>query len=174
MTAVRTLISLMCDPSFDVRSYDLGGAYLGTKLERDVYVKLPPEAGKDAGRIIRLMKAAYGLKSSGRDFVKSLSKKILEFKHGNTGFRKTFMDQCIYVFEGAEDATPFDYTSDIRGVGKAETSKSGESAKPEPVRRKQKMILLHYVDDIIHSLQQRPGFTRQVPRASTGSLEDHG
>ena len=95
------------------------------------------------------MKAAYGLKSSGRDFVQSLSKKILEFRHGNTGFRKTFMDQCIYVFEGEEDATPFDYASDIRGVGKAETSKSGESAKPEPVRRKQKMILLHYVDDII-------------------------
>ena len=86
----------MCDPSFDVRSYDLGGAYLATKLERDV--KLPPEAGKDGGRIIRLMNAAYGLKSSGRDFVQSLSKKILEFKHGNRGFRKTFMDQCIYVF----------------------------------------------------------------------------
>ena len=149
MTAVRTVISLMCDPSFDVRSYDLGGAYLGTKLERGVYVKLPPEAGKDAGRIIRLMKAAYGLKSSGRDFVQSLSKKILEFKHGNSGFRKTFMDQCIYVFEGEEEATPFDYTSDIRGVGEAKTSKSGENAKTEPVRRKQKMILLHYVDDII-------------------------
>jgi hypothetical protein len=108
MTAVRTLISLMCDPSFDVRSYDLGGAYLGTKLERDVYVKLPPDVGKDAARIIRLMKAAHWLKSQGRDFVTSVSKKILEFKHGNTGFRKTFMDQCIYVFEGEEDATPFE------------------------------------------------------------------
>ena len=149
MTAVRTVISLMCDPSFDVRSYDLGGAYLGTKLDRDVYVKLPPEAGKDAGKIIRLMKAAYGLKSSGRDFIKSLSKKILEFKHGNASFRKTYMDQCIYVFEGEEEAEPFDYTSDIRGVGKADASKSGESTKQEPVRRKQKMILLHYVDDII-------------------------
>ena len=103
---------------------------MGTKLERDVYVRLPPEAGKDAGRIIRLMKAVYGLKSSGRDFIKGLSKKILEFKHGNASFRKTYMDQCIYVFEGQEDATPFEYTKDIRGAEMPDVRIRGSTQNP--------------------------------------------
>ena len=47
MTAMRTLIALMCRKGFDVRSYDLSGAFLGTDLAREVYVKLP--AGKYAG-----------------------------------------------------------------------------------------------------------------------------
>ena len=53
------------------------------------------------------------------------------------------MDQGIYVFEGEEEADPLDYTSDIVGVGKADASKSGQSTNQEPVRWKQKMILLH-------------------------------
>jgi hypothetical protein len=36
-----------------VRSYGLSGAFLGTDLAREVYVKLPEEAGKYAGKIVR-------------------------------------------------------------------------------------------------------------------------
>jgi hypothetical protein len=51
LSAIRTLISLMCDPKWMVDSYDLSGAFLGTKLEdREVYMRLPPEAGKYANR----------------------------------------------------------------------------------------------------------------------------
>jgi hypothetical protein len=46
MTAMRTLIALMCRKEFDVRRYDLSGAFLGTDLAREVYVKLPEEEGK--------------------------------------------------------------------------------------------------------------------------------
>ena len=60
MTAVRTIISLMCDPKYDVRSYDLSGAFLATPLDRAVYVKLPEDAGEDAGKILRLIKACTG------------------------------------------------------------------------------------------------------------------
>jgi len=47
MTAVRTLVALCCDPKFDLRSYDLSGAYLGTPLTRPVFIILPPDAGED-------------------------------------------------------------------------------------------------------------------------------
>ena len=65
MTAMRTLIALMCRKGFDVRSYDLSGAFLGTDLAREVYVKLPEEAGKYAGKIVRCVKALYGLSLPG-------------------------------------------------------------------------------------------------------------
>jgi len=49
LSAIRTLISLMCDPKWMVDSYDLSGAFLGTKLEdQEVYMRLLPEAGKYA------------------------------------------------------------------------------------------------------------------------------
>jgi hypothetical protein len=51
MTAMRTLIALMCRKGFDVRSNDLSGAFLGTVLAREVYVKLPEDAGKYTGKV---------------------------------------------------------------------------------------------------------------------------
>ena len=38
MTAVRAVISLVYDLTFDGRNYDRWGAYLGTKVHRPVYV----------------------------------------------------------------------------------------------------------------------------------------
>ena len=101
-TAVRLLISLMCNPDFDVRSYDLSGAFLGTELkDRSVYVKLPKDAGSSANRIIRLVKSAYGLKASSKEFVKQLSDKIMDFRSKDGGqFRHLSTDHCIYVYEG--------------------------------------------------------------------------
>ena len=99
MTAMRTLIALMCREGFDVRSYDLSGAFLGTDLAREVYVKLPEEAGRYAGKIVRCVKALYGLITSSRDFVHSLSERILSFEYNGAKFRKLDTDHCIYVFQ---------------------------------------------------------------------------
>ena len=101
-TAVRLLISLMCNPDFDVRSYDLSGAFLGTELkDRSVYVKLPKDAGSSSNQIIRLVKSAYGLKASSKEFVKQLSDKIMDFRSKDGGqFRRLSTDHCIYVYEG--------------------------------------------------------------------------
>ena len=104
-TAVRLLISLMCNPEFDVRSYDLSGAFLGTELtDRSVFVKLPKDAGSSSNQIIRLVKSAYGLKASSKEFVKQLSDKIMDFRGKDGGqFRRLSTDHCIYVYEGQNE-----------------------------------------------------------------------
>ncbi len=80
LSAIRTLISLMCDPKWMVDSYDLSRAFLGTKLEdREVYMRLPPEAGKYANKVLRLEKSIYGLKSAGKVFMKQLGDEVLKF-----------------------------------------------------------------------------------------------
>jgi hypothetical protein len=95
--AIRLIISLMCDPAYDVRSYDLSGAFLGTDLkDRSVYVRLPADAGSDdAGKIIRLMKACYGLKSSSSEFVKQLSREILNFDVDQIGLKWRLMGEAL-------------------------------------------------------------------------------
>jgi hypothetical protein len=118
-TDIRVLISLMCDPKYDVGSYDLTGAFLSTDLKtRAVYCQFPSDAGEDedANKIVRLVKEVYGLKSSGISFIKQLRETISSFEYRGRRFQNLKVDQCIYVFED-EDGS--------------------------------KMILAHYVDDII-------------------------
>ena len=73
--AIRTLISAMCHPKYNVGSYDLTGFFLGAPMEdRAVYVRLPKDATGHAGKILRLLKCAYGLRSASKDSVALLGK----------------------------------------------------------------------------------------------------
>lgn len=44
------------------------------------------------------MKALYGLITSSRDFVNSLSERILSFEDNGGKFKKMDTDHCIYIF----------------------------------------------------------------------------
>ena len=68
-----------------------------------------------------MVAAEYGLKSSGRNFVRALSKKILEFEHDGARFRKLYMDHCIYIFIGknGEEVVLCHYVDDIICATKA-------------------------------------------------------
>jgi hypothetical protein len=63
----------MCDPKYDVGTYDLAGAFSSSDLKgRSLYCQFPSDAGEDANKIVRLVKEVYGLKSSGILFIKQL------------------------------------------------------------------------------------------------------
>ena len=80
-TAIRTMISVLCNPKFYTSSFDLSGAFLGSKLEdHAVYVRFPPDAGEYANRVVRLTKAVYGIKNSGSTFMTQLGEEILKFE----------------------------------------------------------------------------------------------
>ena len=122
-SAIRSMIAIVCNPKYVTESFDLSGAFLGTKLEdQAVYVRLPPDAGEYGGRVLRLLRAVYGLKSSGASFMKQLGDEILKFEErvttvvpdevsgrkGESGktrtrveyckFQRTLTDQCVYVY----------------------------------------------------------------------------
>ena len=93
-------MSLMCRDDFTVNAYDLSGAYLAADLDRPVFMKLPPECGDKAGKIVALEKAIYGLKTSSRDYVEAFSQKVREFDVDGCRFEKLYCDGCIYRFKG--------------------------------------------------------------------------
>ena len=79
--AIRSMVAVLCDPKYAVDSYDLSGAFLGTTLEdQALYVRLPHDAGDYAHRVIRLTKAVYGVKNSGKLFMKQLGEAIMAFE----------------------------------------------------------------------------------------------
>ena len=132
--AIRSMVAVLCDPKYAVDSYDLSGAFLGTTLEdQALYVRLPHDAGDYAHRVIRLTKAVYGVKNSGKLFMKQLGEAIMAFEErvdvqtagveGHKGrsvdvsrFERMKTDQCMYSY--------------IDGLGRH-------------------MVFLSYVDDII-------------------------
>ena len=83
-----------------VNAYDLSGAFLAADLDREVYMKLPAECGEMAGKIVKLVKAIYGLKTSSRDYTQAFCKKVLEFEHDGCKFKQLYMDACIFRFVG--------------------------------------------------------------------------
>ena len=107
--AIRLMIALVANLKFVTESYDLSGAFLGTKLEdQEVYVELPKDAGRDAGKVLLLSRAVYGTKASGRRFIDALAEKILSFKSSTKGiFRRLLMDMCIYVYQDEKGNTMY-------------------------------------------------------------------
>ena len=122
-TAIRTMISVLCNPKFYTSSFDLSGAFLGSTLDdHAVYVRFPPDAGEYANRVVRLTKAVYGIKNSGSSFMAQLGEEILKFEErvdspkrsstcdasttqsGGAGqveyarFQRMLSDQCIYTY----------------------------------------------------------------------------
>ena len=114
-TAIRTLIATMCNPKWHVDSYDLSGAYLGTKLEdQAVYMRLPSGAGEYSNKVLRLTRNIYGLKGASKAFMNQLGQEIEKFaerveatdpKNPNGPKRVTFgrferliTDQCMYRY----------------------------------------------------------------------------
>ena len=163
-TAIRVVIALVANPKFITESYDLSGAFLGTDLrDSAVYIQLPPDAGKHAGKVLLLKRAVYGTKASGRRFIDALAERILSFEYvkkpdgagkgksqargGNESeqtrgrFRRLRMDLCIFVYEDSDGNV---------------------------------MYLVHYVDDIIlasTSVRIRDAFIVHLNEAWNVTLE---
>ena len=114
-TAIRTLIATMCNPKCHVDSYDLSGAYLGTRLDdQAVYMRLQQGAGEYSNKILRLTRSIYGLRGASKAFMKQLGSEIevlsekVECKdaHGKikvqyASFERLVTDQCMYRYKDA-------------------------------------------------------------------------
>ncbi len=92
-TVIRVLISLMCDPKYDVGSYDLPGDFLSTDLKgSSLDCQFPCDAGEDANKIMRLVKEVYHLQFSGISFIKHLRETILNFEYRGRRFQNLKID----------------------------------------------------------------------------------
>jgi hypothetical protein len=71
----------------------------GHDLAREVYVKLPEEASKYAGKIVRCVKALSGLTDHFfPGFRESLSERIFSFRENGGRYKKMDTDQFIYIY----------------------------------------------------------------------------
>ena len=56
------LSAIACELYLDVCHFDVEQAFLQSKLDGDVFLRLPRGCGRLSGKIVRLNKSLYGLK----------------------------------------------------------------------------------------------------------------
>ena len=147
-TAIRTMISMTCGAEYDTKSFDLSGAFLRSDLlDRCVYIKLPDDCGKDAGRYLRLTKSVYGLRTSNSDFNKQFVKTILGFEKVS----KTKTDTIEVERKGADGKTVL-VNKEVPRVYRFKQLKMDQCIFAYEDDDGNKMILGHYIDDLIISV----------------------
>ena len=115
----RTLLSIAVQLGLTIFQCDISQAYLHSPVDVPLYMKVTPELRKQLRAIgedikdnecIRLRRALYGAKQSGRRFFLLLQKILLE-----CDFRQSVRDECIFVKQAPDGSTIYAaaYVDDI-------------------------------------------------------------
>ena len=70
---VRIALTMAALNDLEVKASDIQNAYLTAPCEEKIYTKLGPEFGPDEGKLAVIVRALYGLKSSGGSFSRHLA-----------------------------------------------------------------------------------------------------
>ncbi|EJK65517.1 hypothetical protein THAOC_13609, partial [Thalassiosira oceanica] len=102
--SVRTIFTIASLNDLKVLSCDIGNAYLNAPCKERIWFVAGPECGKHKGKVCKLKRALYGLKSSGASWREMFSNFIQE----KLNFKPTTMDPDVYI----RRATRADRTGD--------------------------------------------------------------
>ena len=76
-STMRILMSVAVSKGWTVKGTDIKSAFLqGKKIKRNVYIKLPCEAKRPAGKLWKLKKTLYGLNDAARKFYDSIREEL--------------------------------------------------------------------------------------------------
>ncbi|CAB1115195.1 unnamed protein product [Ectocarpus sp. CCAP 1310/34] len=91
--SIRLLVALACKYNLELLHLDIEQAFVQTKLDHAVFMKLPPGCGTMSGKVVRLNKSLYGLKQASRTFYMRL---VSDLKR--IGFEQSLSDPCVLRF----------------------------------------------------------------------------
>ena len=113
-SCVLLLSAIACKPDLDVCHFDVERAFVQSKLDEDVFLRLPKECGSPSGTIVRLNKSLYGLKQAARSWHAHLTSCLKAL-----GFQRCLADACVFrlVEEGCVAIIAVVHVDDIFAVG---------------------------------------------------------
>jgi hypothetical protein len=95
--SVRIALTVAALNDLDILVCDIEGAYLTAKCREKVYVEAGPEFGSEAGKIMIVKMALYGLKSSGAAFRSKLAGVLHDMN-----YRPSFADPDVWLRAGTK------------------------------------------------------------------------
>ena len=111
---MRLLSAIACELDLDVCHFDVEQAFVQSKLDEDVFLRLPRGCGRLSGKVVRLNKSLYGLKQASRSWHAHLTTCL-----NTLGFQQCLADACVFrlVEEGRIAIIAVVHVDDIFAVG---------------------------------------------------------
>lgn len=100
-SSLRSFLVIAARLGLDVHQFDISAAFLHAKFEEKykIFMHPPPGLNVPPGHILRLNRALYGGKQSGRLFNTLFSKYLIE----RLGFRQSILDPCVFILQKGKD-----------------------------------------------------------------------
>lgn len=93
--AFRFFLSITSSKGWVIRTTDIKSAFLqGMKLEREVFIKPPKEAGVSPHKVWKLKRCLYGLNDGARQFYLSVRKCLLDL-----GCQQSLLDPAVFYYK---------------------------------------------------------------------------
>ncbi|KAK6586058.1 hypothetical protein PZA11_001115 [Diplocarpon coronariae] len=90
--SLRFIILIALTRGWDMRQVDFDAAYLNSELSHVIYARAPLGVPTDGASVIRIKRALYGLKQSGREWYGMLSRWLKE-----QDFIQATFDPCVFT-----------------------------------------------------------------------------
>ena len=122
-SSIRMIATSALQRDWPLNHWDIEQAFIQSRIDREIFVKLPDGCGPMSGKVMRLNKALYGLRQSPRVFNQLLMQKLLDF-----GLERCAVDPCIFrlMSPGLKEVSLIVgiYVDDLIVTGKADVCKS--------------------------------------------------
>ena len=96
--SLRTGLALAAVNRWDLRQFDVKGAYLNGYLEEEIYMRQPPGFEDGTERVCLLRRSLYGLKQAGHVWNKEFDRAMTDLR-----FTRLKSDSCCYLRRNGED-----------------------------------------------------------------------
>ena len=113
LNTVRVLLSIAANLDWQLQQLDIKNAFLNRDLEEEVYIDLPPSFDKERkeGKVCKLKKSLYGLKTVASTWFERFTKAILQqgYKQAQTDHTLFFRQKdgkIIILIVYVDDITP--------------------------------------------------------------------
>lgn len=93
----RTLLALSAQLNWEIRQFDVTGAFLNGDLEETILMEPPQGLTVPRNTVCQLVKTLYGLKQSSREWNKKLTGVLQEFE-----MKKSTQDPCLFYKKSRE------------------------------------------------------------------------
>ena len=113
-SCVGLLRAIACELDLDVSHFDVEQAFVQSRLDEDVFLRLPRGCGRLSGKIVWLNKSLYGLKQASRSWHAHFTTCLKTL-----GFQQCLADACVFrlVEEGRVAIIAVVHVNDIFAVG---------------------------------------------------------
>ncbi|KAJ8481821.1 hypothetical protein ONZ51_g5747 [Trametes cubensis] len=93
MDSLRTMLAIAAARGMALRQWDVVGAYLNADLDEEIYMRQPPGYEDGSGRVLRVLKAMYGLKQAGRKWNERFNRVMVD----ELKFKRLDSEPCAYI-----------------------------------------------------------------------------